>query len=180
MYRGGHPILRAPDKSQGQIAFASTASDWRARLNTVAQLRRMGADLDAPPVTRDETVTPVEQSADMAQTIDMPWTDREWRELQRDSEAWWRQLYAPPANEPEPEAAPEPEPGPRVSRYGAALMARLTSASTVRADAQGNGRWTLAEARQMLRDGYSLDSVVERTGWGRMWLADLADRLAAE
>lgn len=56
------------------------------------------------------------------------------------------------------------------------LLARLKP--KVRSDATGNGRWTLVQARAMLSDGYPLDQVIERTGWGRMWLADAADRLA--
>lgn len=57
------------------------------------------------------------------------------------------------------------------------LMARLARGTEVKDDARGDQGFTLAQARQMLRDGYSVDHVVKRTGWGRMWLADLADRL---
>jgi hypothetical protein len=114
-----------------------------------------------------------------AQTIEYPWTDSEWRERQRQSEEWWRaHAYAPPEPEPEPQpAAPQ---RPVMSSYTRDVMSRLTAATrTVHRQAQGNGRWTLAEARQMLKDGYSLSQVVERTGWGEDWLTDLAERLAA-
>lgn len=85
---------------------------------------------------------------------------------------------------PSYEAAPadgKPQAGPTEDEahdYRSELYERLT-APHVRSDATGNGGWTLAEARQMLVDGYPLDRVIERTGWGKMWLQDLADRLAA-
>jgi hypothetical protein len=33
--------------------------------------------------------------------------------------------------------------------------------------------WTLAQVRGMVRQGYSAKQVVERTGWGGYWIADL-------
>jgi hypothetical protein len=66
-----------------------------------------------------------------------------------------------------------------VDPYVAGFLERCDEMTTVKHDAQGNGRFTLAEARQQLRDGYSLETVIKRTGWGRMWLQDLADRLGA-
>jgi hypothetical protein len=33
------------------------------------------------------------------------------------------------------------------------------------------GHTTLAFARRMIRDGYTLENTIERTGWGRLWLA---------
>jgi hypothetical protein len=32
------------------------------------------------------------------------------------------------------------------------------------------GHTTLAFARRMIRDGYSIERTIERTGWGRLWL----------
>lgn len=124
--------------------------------------------------TRERTVTPFRQPPAVEEQIIAPWSDREWREMQRDSEHWWRQLFAPP----EPAAEPAPEPvKPQLSTYGREFLAR--AAPRVRDDARGDGRYTLAQARQQLKDGDPLETVIERTGWGRMWLADLADRLAA-
>lgn len=171
IYRGGHPILRAPDKAHGQLPFASTASDWRARLNTVAQLKRMGARLDDSPVTRAQTVTPPVFTDGMGQPdVDMPWTDSEWRERQRE-EVWWRQRFAPEPKPVHDAEVIEPE-VPAWSAYGQELMARLDR-GTVRPDARGT-TWTLAAARQLVKDGYSVDHAVNVSGWGRMWFADLA------
>src|SRR5437763_9967249 len=103
-------------------------------------------------------------------TIESPWTMGEWRAMQRESGVWWREQYAPPV--PEPEPVPEPVQM-TVDPYIEGFLARLEKAGTVRHDAQGNGRYTLAQARQQLKDGYSLACVIERTGWGRMWLQDL-------
>lgn len=177
IFRGSHPILRPPNKEHGQIPFASTASDWRARLNTVAQLKQAGARLDDLP----ETVAPPREAAAMLadETIESPWTMREWRERQRNHEEWWRRQYADP-EPPTPAqraADPEPELPPAWARYREELMARLARGTEVKDDARGDKGFTLANARQMLKDGYSLAHVIKTTGWGRMWLADLAERL---
>lgn len=170
IYRGSHPILRAPNKEAGQLPFASTASDWRARLNVVADLKRMGAKLDAPEPRRRQTVTPP-SFGDGVETIEKPWTDSEWRAMQAESDTWWRRLYAAERTAGEPEQPAEPSPN------LTSLVGRITR-SRVREDAKGPG--PLSEARQMVREGYSVDRVVERTGWGRMWLADLENRVAAD
>lgn len=172
-----HPKLYAPD-GERWMPLPTTLFDGPVRHTYLANLRRIGADLTFPA----ETVTPAPDAAGMTsyEQIETPWTDAEWRELQRESEHWWRRQFAPEV-EAEPEPAPELEPAPRpqMTAAGRALMERL-GGPTVRADAQGNGDYTLAEARQLLRDGYSLPRVVERTGWGTMWLDDLARRLREE
>lgn len=98
-------------------------------------------------------------------------TDGEWRERQREEGGWRAKLLRLPE--------PEPEPVPQVPAYTQDLLRRLDREHTVRPDARGNGRWTLAQARQMFKDGYSLDVVINRTGWGRMWFDDLAERLSS-
>lgn len=37
----------------------------------------------------------------------------------------------------------------------------------------GEKGWTLGQSRILISDGYSLDSVVARTGWGAWWFRDL-------
>jgi hypothetical protein len=104
----------------------------------------------------------------MGERIEMPWTDSEWREQQAEAPEWWRQQYAPErASAP----APEPEPVPRLSRYGEELRDRLEAAGLPRADAR-SATFPLGSARQMVRDGYSVEQVSRRTGWGSWWLAD--------
>lgn len=72
---------------------------------------------------------------------------------------------------PSYDAAPPPD---RVSKPvevksdAEGLLDRLKP--RVRSDATGDGRWTLADARKMVRDGYDPAEVSERTGWGSMWL----------
>jgi hypothetical protein len=180
--RGKHNRVYAPD---GQwCTLPSTLFDGPVRHKYLANLRRIGADLSFP-----KTVRPSSQAAAMpafsdTETIDRPWTDTEWRELQRASEVWWRRELAGPAREsadsaPEPGPSSDSEPNPQVSASGLALLSRLEAGAKMepRRDAPGDGRYTLAAARQMLRDGYSLAHVTRRTGWGRMWLEDLAARI---
>jgi len=170
-----HPKLFAPDGEQW-CSLPTTLFDGPVRHKYESNLRRMGADLTfrsagtVRPSFSDDGMTYV--------TVESPWTDSEWRERQRD-EVWWRRRIAALQELDEPaEAEPEVR---RLDPYIEGLMERLEQGTRprVREDATGNGRWTLAEARQMLRDGYDLEHVIQRTGWGRMWLADLADRLAA-
>lgn len=40
-------------------------------------------------------------------------------------------------------------------------------------DAQGNGVWTMGQARSMLREGYHRYHVQRVTGWGENWLDDM-------
>jgi hypothetical protein len=177
--RGKHKRLYAPD---GQwVTLPSTLFDGPVRHKYLANLRRIGADLSFPKTVRPSSQADAMPAFSDSETIDRPWTDTEWRELQRASEVWWRRELAgaaPVQEQPEPE--PVPEEKPQLSASARALLARLDAhANTVpRDDAQGNGRYTLAAARQMLRDGYSLSHVTRRTGWGRMWLEDLAERIA--
>lgn len=130
--------------------------------------KRLGAVLDGEGAPRRSSFDGESLTSD---TTERPWTEAEWREKQRAAGGWRAELYAEPV-EPEPEAEPTV-----LSAYQAQLFEKLT-APHVRSDATGNGQWTLREARQMLVDGYSLDRVVARTGWGRMWLEDLVQRLA--
>jgi hypothetical protein len=183
---GSHPRVIPPDGGLG-VALPTTVTDGDAghRASYLTALKRAGAVLDAAPERRGKALGSVGSDDDDAPmtingTVESPWTEREWREMQRESGVWWREQYAPPLPEPEPEPEPEPAPAPTPSAYAAELLRRLDSAGhRVRDDAQGNGRYTLAEARQQLRDGYSLERVIERTGWGRLWLQDLAERLGA-
>lgn len=139
----------------------------------VADLKRLGwlADLERETVRARRQAAPVQTFGQ----VESLWTDSEWRQRQADSDVWWRKLLA---GADDPAIAVEAPPAALLSEYTRGLLERLDQADTVRPDAQGNGRYTLAHARRMLRDGYSLDNVIRKTGWGRMWLADLADRLA--
>jgi hypothetical protein len=180
---GSHPRVVPPEGGLG-VALPTTVTDGDAghRASYLTALKRAGAVLDATPAPRrrdgGDPVGADDDDAAMTTingTIDSPWTMGEWREIQRQSDQWWRQQYAPPAPEPEPTPAPVEM---TVDPYIQGFMERLDRAGAVKHDAQGNGRFTLAQARQQLKDGYSLETVINRTGWGRMWLQDLADRLA--
>lgn len=183
---GSHPRVIPPEGGLG-VALPTTVTDGDAghRAAYLTNLKRHGAvlDSDGRVVVPARSVSAPVFSAAMTtgvQDIDKPFTDAEWRERQRSSDVWWRQQFAGPT--PEPEPAPEPAPAPRAhSAYTQGFLerARAADARRVRDDATGNGRFTLAQARQQLKDGYSMDAVIDRTGWGRLWLQDLADRLGA-
>lgn len=168
---GRKPKLYNPEGNFTTLPL--TPGSYGSVLKTLAQLKRMGAVLDKIESRALRRARFVGESLFSDQT-DSPWDAAEWRERQAEAPEWRQRI----AGYVEPEPEPEPEPV-VLSGYAAGLMGRLTGAAQVRPDAMGNGQWSLAEARQMLKDGYALDRVIERTGWGRMWLSDLADRLAA-
>lgn len=166
-----HGMLYSPDgKSMHAVHWTiPVGNDFNL---WVADLKRLGwlADLER------ETVRPSRQAAPVTFShVESHLSDSEWRRQQADSDVWWRRLLAGADDQA---IAVESPPASLLSAYGQELMSKLEVADPVRPDAQGNGRYTLAHARRMLRDGYSLDETIKRTGWGRMWLADLADRLA--
>lgn len=170
--RRDHGMLYAPDgvnmhAVHGASQYARAFNHW------LAEIKAMGAVL--APV---KTVRPRRQAAPVQtfDAVESPWTDSEWRQRQAESDVWWRKLLVAADDDTVEVEAP---PAAVMSAYGRELMGKLEQVDAVRPDAQGDGRYTLAHARRMLRDGYSLDETIRRTGWGRMWLADLADRLAA-
>lgn len=85
--------------------------------------------------------------------------------------AWWRS----PAAQPElPIPAPEPpaEPVQKARRYeGRPLVPRPAQ---IDADAEGTA-FTLGQARSLLRQGYHVNKVIAKTGWGRNWFSDMVD-----
>lgn len=169
-----HPKLRNV-KTGEWMALPTTLFDGPVRHKYEAALRRLGADLTFSRTRTRETVTPPVFADGMSAPtpVDMPWTDAEWRERQRESDVWWReQQYAPdsPDSPKSDEAVVRPE-VPAWSAYGRELMDRLDRGA-VRDDARGD-TWTLAAARQLVKDGYSVAHAVKTTGWGRMWFADL-------
>lgn len=146
-----------------------TPSSYGSVIRTLATLRRLGADLDEEAALRRRLRSKVRTPLSDEGVVETPWTEKQWRELQQKAGGWRAALYAEPL--------PEPPPITPLTAYQAEVHERLT-APQVRSDATGNGQWTLREARQMLVDGYSLDRVIARTGWGKMWLEDLVQRLA--
>lgn len=60
------------------------------------------------------------------------------------------------------------------SRRAAEILARQAMAR-VRAEKEAEARrelWPLGPARSLIRQGYSLEGTIARTGWPREWLAD--------
>lgn len=169
---GGHPQLYAP--SGGRTFVATTPGEGRARANFLATLKRLGARLDTErPAARRRSVTPPDESAGVgAPTIDKPWTDSEWRDLQAASPEWWRAKLFGSAESVSDETLAAAPSEVRQSQWFHEFMDRLEQASQPRRDARGES-WTLSQARQLIRDGYSLAHTTRITGWGAMWLEDL-------
>lgn len=168
-----HPKLYSPD-GERWCPLPTTLFDGPVRYVYMANLRKIGADLSFPEA---ESVIPAGQSADMTTTYeptDSPWTDAEWRELQGKSDAWWRRrlFSAPEGVSSGDETQVAVQAAAQHSEWFDGFMARLEASTQPKRDAQGD-RWTLGQARQLLRDGYSLAHASRITGWGAMWLEDL-------
>lgn len=98
---GNHAKLVPPDPDKPIVVFACTASDWRSRLNWLADLRRGGAVFDAPPkrkTVRPDGETPVMEYAPLG--VGRP-------RLRNGANGW---DYRPPAPEVPPPPAPVPDP----------------------------------------------------------------------
>lgn len=151
----GHFKLIPPNPDLPIVVSGTTPSDFKGTLNWITDLKRSGARLnpaDARKVrtvstgTDDAPVTAIENDIAPILTIG----------------AWWRTVNG---------EEPEPEPAPLVVE-----KPRPHTPTNPRLDPDAKGeRWSLAQARTMLRQGYHINKVIARTGWGRNWLADLVD-----
>lgn len=174
---GKHPKLY---NSHGRwIPLPTTIFDGPVRHQYLANIKSLGADLEFKKnQKRDAVITTAKH---IAEVIDAPWTESEWRQMQASSEVWWRRVLAGPTETTDQDPA-KPCETIQHSEWFRGFMERLDNSTPhrlggVRADARGERGWTLAAARQMLRDGYTLERVIQVTGWGSMWLEDLASRL---
>lgn len=166
-----HGMLYAPDgvgmhAVHGNDGAAAGFKHW------CAEMRVLGADLDTTPVR--EKYVGESLTSDGSGSI----ADTRWRRRQARSGVWWRQAMAGEVcvecgglDGKHQHACST-----TLSDYAKDFLAR---AHAVRPDARGDKGWALSDARQMLKDGYPMERVIERTGWGSMWLADLAARLGA-
>lgn len=160
---GGHFKVIPPDPTKPMVVSGSTPSDYKGRLNWITNLRTSGAKINShgdsvvarkrrAPVQHDELVA-VESSIQPILTVG----------------AWWR---------PDTEEEPEPEPAPVVEaqppRRYSQPPAMTHPRSSLDPDAQGTS-WTLGQARTLIRQGYHLNKVIAKTGWGRNYLSDLVD-----
>lgn len=74
-------------------------------------------------------------------------------------------MYRPPTPPPAEPPAPPPEPPARVIPK--------QRVPRIPADAQGDGQYTMGQARSMLRAGYHIDKVIRVTGWGMKAFDDM-------
>lgn len=83
---------------------------------------------------------------------------------------WWRvdrETLAPP------EPAPRKEEPADTSTFLDRLKASVARHGVDLTDRTRRAGFTLSQVRSMVRQGYSARQVVDRTGWGGYWIADL-------
>lgn len=159
---GNKHKLIPPDPTKRIVLVAATPSDsYRGATKWISQLRRSGAILDdkelerlAKSDSRRRLRQSLRDSTDGAPVENLPEI-----EPVTTHGAWWRPTQpqeAPVEPAEAPVEAPRPIPsGPDPDARGA--------------------NYTLAQARTLLRQGYHVKKVVQRTGWGRNWFSDLVD-----
>ena len=164
--RTKHPQIISP--AGLRCSLPTTVTDGHAghRASYLVALKRIGAPINqdgavTPPERQPRTVTPSDDAALMALA------PRTHIDPISTLGQWWH-----PLPEPEPEPVPEVAPPVVERRYTPRPMVR--SKPTLDPDAQGS-TYSLGQARAMLRQGYHINKVVQRTGWGRNWLDDLVD-----
>lgn len=149
----GHFKLIPPDPSKPIVVSGSTPSDYKGNLNWLTDLKRSGARLDPAEARKTRTVSTRSDDAVMAVESDIAPI--------LTIGAWWRTVNG---EQPEPEPAPMP-----------VRALSLTPPPPVDPDDAKGTTWTLGQARTMVRQGYHINKVIARTGWGRNWLADMVD-----
>lgn len=178
--------LIPPDPTKRICLVPATPSDsYFGFTKWIGQLRRSGAQIDengnsTVVVEKPQTVGP--SIDDAAMTV----VDTDIKPVST-LHHWWRITDPEPEPQPTPEPQPEPEPEPRLSRYAIGLLSRLDAGSTVAPppyvpklvgnhpdDAEG-AAYSLNQARDLLRQGYHVNRVIKKTGWGRNWFHDLVD-----
>lgn len=162
-HRGNKAKLIPPDPDKKPVTFASTPSDWRGPVKTIAALRRSGAVLDDAELER---LTKAESRRRLRQALKgHSETAVEAVEGNVIPISTKGQFWRPAEPEPEPVI---PAPLSRAERFAARQQAGNPD------DARGTA-YTLAQARDMLKQGYHVKKVIQRTGWGLNHLRDLID-----
>ena len=165
---GGHPQLIPANPDQRMIPINCTVGYGRGIDNWLAQIVRAGGVLRPVVKKRRRSVRPLTDPSgmttatpDIAPITPLP----AGRPRARNGRNGWD--FVPPT--PEPEPTPEPI---VTRRYAARSLA--PTRPTLDPDARGDV-WTLAQARAMIRQGYHVNRVVAKTGWGRNWFSDITD-----
>ena len=187
--RSKHPQVVSP--SGGRCSLPTTVTDGSAghRASYLTALRRIGAPLDRDgnviPPERPKTVSTPVFSDDMGNSLV---ADRSSVQPISTLGAWW---HPDPKAEPEPADAPapaveRPEPSPAFlallerSTVGPTVVPRFKRSVPVhpeptRQAAPQGEVYSLAQARTLLRQGYHVNKVVQKTGWDSSWFADMVD-----
>lgn len=165
--------LYPPERKYRTCQVPSTPSDRNGFWVWLGFLRRSGAMLDENgkslyPVREPGTVAGQSDAELMAAVADK--IDPDLAPVTTHG-AWWRS----PAAQPElPLAAPE-EPAEAVVSPRRYQSRPLTPGTTsIAPDARGD-IFTLTQAYSLLNQGYHVNKVIAKTGWGRNWFKDKVD-----
>lgn len=152
--KGNKHKLVPPDQSKRARYVAATPSDVRTRVIWIGQLRRSGAILDdsiLDRISKSESRRRLRKALHDADGVEVE-VDTKVIPISTIGNRWW---------------APESEPPPPK------IPVRVAPAPSVD-DARGTA-WTLAQARELLRQGYHVRKVISKTGWGLNHFKDLID-----
>jgi hypothetical protein len=168
--KGGHGMLYPPDGGRAQPVSRSSASNY-VRMQWLAALRAKGAPIEPNGVVVKPEREYVAPQHPTFSHIESHLSDGEWRQTY---DGGWAK--APKQVKP---VGPARTPS-RVEQQATRVLDRLEEFTpkpqlSVDLDDRRRGvEYELGHARAMFRQGYPLKFVVQRTGWGAYWLADMA------
>jgi hypothetical protein len=166
--KGGHGMLYPPDGGRAQPVPRSSPSDY-VRMQWLAALRAKGAPIEPNGVVVKPQREYVAPQYPTFSHVESHLSDGEWRQTY--DGGWTR---APKEVKPVGPARTPSRVEQRATRVLERLERQFPSHAVDLDDRRRNPECDLLTVRNMFRQGYPLALVVERTGWGGYWLADMA------
>lgn len=155
--KGKKHKLYPADRRHRYMTVPNTPSSHGSFMVFLNNVRKRGGQIDENGNSLyDDSKSPAEH--DFEEALRKVIRDPDLQPMSTLGNRWWA-----PESEPEPE--PEPEP----------VVAKVVRLAPREDHDRQSTTHTLGQARTLLRQGYHVNRVVAKTGWGRNWFNDIID-----